>query len=71
MFNRVFHYFHHPFWGFSPYFWKHPGEFPYVFLREFFPVKHSVHDFFGLGGHKPGSPLNFLAERSNLRVVSW
>ena len=21
--NRVFHYFHHPFWGFSPYFWKH------------------------------------------------
>ena len=20
-FNRVFHYFHHPFWGFSPYFW--------------------------------------------------
>ena len=25
-FNRVFHYFHHPFWGFSPYFWKHPSE---------------------------------------------
>ena len=23
-FNRVFHYFHHPFWVFSPYFWKHP-----------------------------------------------
>ena len=23
-FNRVFNYFHHPFWGFSPYFWKHP-----------------------------------------------
>ncbi len=22
--NRVFPYFHHPFWGFSPYFWKHP-----------------------------------------------
>ena len=22
-FNRVFHYFHHPFWGFSHYFWKH------------------------------------------------
>ena len=22
-FNMVFHYFHHPFWGFSPYFWKH------------------------------------------------
>ena len=22
--HRVFHYFHHPFWGFSPYFWKHP-----------------------------------------------
>ena len=23
--NRVWnHYFHHPFWGFSPYFWKHP-----------------------------------------------
>ena len=27
-FNRVFHYFHHPFWGFSFYFWKHP----YVFV---------------------------------------
>ncbi len=27
-FNRVFHYFHHPFWGFPPYFWKHP----YVWL---------------------------------------
>ena len=24
LFNRVFHYFHHPFWGFSPYFRKHP-----------------------------------------------
>ena len=23
--HRVFHYFHHPFWGFSPYFWKWPG----------------------------------------------
>ena len=21
---EVFHYFHHPFWGVSPYFWKHP-----------------------------------------------
>ena len=23
-FNRVFHYFHHPFWGKTHYFWKHP-----------------------------------------------
>ena len=23
-FNRVFHYFHHPFWGTTIYFWKHP-----------------------------------------------
>ena len=23
-FNRVFDYFHHPFWGIYPYFWKHP-----------------------------------------------
>ena len=22
---RVFHYINHPFWGFSPYFWKHPN----------------------------------------------
>ena len=22
--HRVFHYFHHPFWWFSPYIWKHP-----------------------------------------------
>ena len=27
-FNSVFHYFHHPFWGFSPYFWKHPYMHP-------------------------------------------
>ena len=26
--NRVFHYFHHPFWGKHPYFWKHPNEPP-------------------------------------------
>ena len=25
-FNRVFHYFHHPFWGKHPYFWKHPYQ---------------------------------------------
>ena len=25
-FNRVFHEIHHPFWGFSPYFWKHPHQ---------------------------------------------
>jgi len=25
-FNRVFHYFHHPFGGFYPYFWKHPDR---------------------------------------------
>ena len=24
--NRVFHYFHHPFWGKHPYFWKHPSK---------------------------------------------
>ena len=23
----VFHYFHHPFWGKHPYFWKHPSVF--------------------------------------------
>ena len=28
--HRVFHYFHHPFWGFSPYFWKHP----YILLND-------------------------------------
>ena len=39
-FNRVFHYFHHPFWGFSPYFWKHPYDL-YV----------SAHDTFGDNGN--------------------
>ena len=30
-FNRGFHYFHHPFWGFSPYFWfnTHIGHTPF------------------------------------------
>ena len=27
-FNRVLHDFHHPFWGVSPYFWKHPYLLP-------------------------------------------
>ena len=27
--NRVFHYFHHPFWGYH-YFWKHPHVYLYV-----------------------------------------
>ena len=31
--NRVLnHYFHHPFWGFSPYFWKHPHGVVLFFL---------------------------------------
>ena len=30
--NRVFHYFHHPFWGCSPYFWKHPYAVCHQFL---------------------------------------
>ena len=31
-FNRVFHYFHHPFWGKHPYFWKHPHREPNSYL---------------------------------------
>ena len=33
--HRVFHYFHHPFWGFSPYCWKHPNMFPWNLLKKF------------------------------------
>ena len=59
-FNRVFHYFHHPFWGFSPYVWKRiicrchetilrQGEKnPY---REGFSVTHPVDS---IGPHKVG-----------------
>ena len=31
--HRVFHYCHHPFWGFSPYFWKHPYNFPFFIKK--------------------------------------
>ena len=32
--HRVFHYFHHPFWGKNPYFWKHPNpQFPKIFVH--------------------------------------
>ena len=35
-FNRVWnHYFHHPFWGFSPYFWKHPHVSHHVVSTKF------------------------------------
>ena len=30
--HRVFHYFHHPFWGFSPYFWFNT----HIYLEFFF-----------------------------------
>ena len=46
-FNMVFHYFHHPFWGFSPYFWHHPNQFELLIFHLFFsstsrwfPQKH-------------------------------
>ena len=32
--NRVFHYFHHPFWGKTPYFWKHPNDRSHGFFFE-------------------------------------
>ena len=32
-FNRVFHYFHHPFWGFYPYFWVDTHLKPYIFWQ--------------------------------------
>ena len=37
-FNRVFHEINHPFWGFSPYFWKHP----YKGLIRLFKLKKTV-----------------------------
>ena len=42
-FNRVFHYFHHPFWG-NPIFWKHPyGSISYCFSEGDFPACQSLH----------------------------
>ena len=39
-FFRVFHYFHHPFWGVkSPYFWKHPYESPLRLGRSQVPLR--------------------------------
>ena len=37
-FNRVFHYFHLPFWGFPPIFWKHPHKVPTAYG----PKKHPL-----------------------------
>jgi len=31
--NRVFHYFHHPFWGFSPYFFETPKYLPKILIQ--------------------------------------
>ena len=31
--NRVFHHFHHPFWGKHPYFWKHPISLCFVYHK--------------------------------------
>ena len=60
-FNRVFHYFHHPFWGGSPYFWKHRSTHKQV---------HPTHrqDLF-VGNHRghPGAPnqsLDFLGKKN-------
>ena len=40
-FNRDFHYFHHPFWGKNPYFWK---------SRHFYPLpgNSAFGDLFGM-----------------------
>ena len=38
--HRVFHYFHHPFWGFSPYFWKHP-----IYWTSFFCLGVIIQEF--------------------------
>ena len=35
--HRVFHNFHHAFWGFYPYFWKHPGG-VYMLAKFFIPL---------------------------------
>ena len=35
IFSRVFHYFHHPFWGNYHHFWKHPG--PYIYIYTYIP----------------------------------
>jgi len=43
-FNRVFHYFHHPFWGKTHYFWKHP-YIPWATLggfSKFFPRRRTL-----------------------------
>ena len=40
-FNRVFHYFHHPFWGIYPSFWKHPyGYEPRILVVLGWPILH-------------------------------
>ena len=53
-FNRVFHDFHHPFWGFSPYSWKHPYITDFYYLP--FCCWVSRNFFAWLRGFAPQAP---------------
>ena len=57
--NRVFHYIHHPFWGVSPYSWKHPSH-PRLHQEK----KHPGCFLFSLG------KLIFLQE-NQISSMSW
>ena len=58
-FNRVFHYFHHPFWGLSLYFWKHPDG---------LVKNHHLDD--GTARSDPGSVISLhTAELFNFKMV--
>ena len=41
-FNKVFHYFHHPFWGvYHPCFWKHPYGM-YMYMEKFAKLSRHI-----------------------------
>ena len=73
--HRVFHDFHHPFWGFSPYFWKHPYEYTIhlynllgIFMHQekdfpyIFPVTSNSSQFQGRDGIVPPPPDETLGQ---------
>jgi len=51
--HRVFHYFHHPFWGKIPYFWKHPCEHMHSKKKNFSLATH----FWGVTTPQPAEKL--------------
>ena len=70
--HRDFHYFHHPFWGFSPYVWKHPYGMILLLLKETAPEAEAIPFFFWMASSMSW-PLSWRTKNADIvkMVETW